>query len=195
MYSIFIYIYWIHWILIKRHKGILIFTCGAFGESFLPIITARNNYLYFQLFITARHSKYLSLKWKHYNTRNKQLCRTIFALGICHGQLWQKNWQIYNLSFIYCHLFIMTYTQGHYYDSFSQSLWYISQIRIEILKTTGSIFTSLCRLCTSKKQFLISLNKLQMLWFIHINDYVQFSPLSYIIICLCWSKCIAMDME
>ena len=69
--------------------------------------------------------------------------------------------------------------------SFTQSLWYISQIRIEILKTTCSIFTSLCHLCTSKKQFLISLNKLQMLWYIHANDYVQFSALSYIINCLC----------
>ena len=30
----------------------------------------------------------------------------------------------------------------------SQSLWFISQIRIEILKTTCSIFTSVCHLCT-----------------------------------------------
>jgi hypothetical protein len=69
--------------------------------------------------------------------------------------------------------------------SISQSLWYISPIRIEILKTTSSIFTSLCHLCTSKKHFLIYLNKLQMLWYIHANDYVQLSALSYIINCLC----------
>jgi len=36
-----------------------------------------------------------------------------------------------------------------------------------------------------KKQFLISLNKLQMLWYIHANDYIQFSAVSYIINCLC----------
>ena len=68
--------------------------------------------------------------------------------------------------------------------SFTQSLWYISQIRIEILKTTCSIFTSLCHLCTSKKKFLISWNKLHMLWYIHAKDD-QFSALSYIINCLC----------
>ena len=68
--------------------------------------------------------------------------------------------------------------------SFSQSLWLISQIRIEILKTTCSIFTSVCHLCTWKKQFLIYLNTLQMLWYIHAHDYVQFSALSYIINCL-----------
>ncbi len=36
-----------------------------------------------------------------------------------------------------------------------------------------------------KKQFLILLNKLQMLWHIHANDYVQWSAVSYIIKCLC----------
>ena len=69
--------------------------------------------------------------------------------------------------------------------SFSQSLWFISQIRIDILKTTCSIFTSVCHLCTWKKQFLIYLNTLRMLWYIHAHDYVQFSALSYIINCLC----------
>lgn len=62
------------------------------------------------------------------------------------------------------------------------SLWYNFQIRIEILKTPCSIFRSLCHLCTSKKQFLISLNKLQTVAYIHANDYVQFS-VSYIICC------------
>ena len=69
-------------------------------------------------------------------------------------------------------------------NSFSQSLWYLSQIRIEILKTIVFI-TSFCLLCTSKKQFFVSLNKLQMLWYIHANDYVQFSAVSNIINCLC----------
>ena len=33
--------------------------------------------------------------------------------------------------------------------------------------------------------YLITLNKLPMLWYIHANDYVQFSALCYIINCLC----------
>jgi len=45
-----------------------------------------------------------------------------------------------------------------------------SHFRIEILKTTS------CHFCTSKKQFLISLNKLQMLQYIHANYYIQISP-------------------
>uniref|UniRef100_A0A3P8RLI5 NACHT domain-containing protein n=1 Tax=Amphiprion percula TaxID=161767 RepID=A0A3P8RLI5_AMPPE len=53
--------------------------------------------------------------------------------------------------------------------------------KIEILRTTCSIFTSLFHSYTSKKQFFISLNKLQMLWFIHENDSVQFSAVSYFI--------------
>lgn len=36
----------------------------------------------------------------------------------------------------------------------------------DILKTTCLIFI-LCHLCTSKKQSIISLNKLQMLWYLH----------------------------
>jgi hypothetical protein len=43
-----------------------------------------------------------------------------------------------------------------------------------------------CVTCAhQKKHFLISSNKLQMLWYIHANDHLQFSALSYIINCLC----------
>lgn len=54
---------------------------------------------------------------------------------------------------------------------FFLSLWYISQTRIIV------------PLAHIKKQFLISLNKFQMLWYIHANDYVQFSAITYTINC------------
>ncbi len=40
-------------------------------------------------------------------------------------------------------------------------------------------------LCTSWKQFLILLNKLWLLWYIHATDYVDLSAVSYIISCYC----------
>jgi len=40
-----------------------------------------------------------------------------------------------------------------------------------------------------KKQFLIYLNKLQMLWHIYANDNVQFSAFYYQLLMPCWSKC------
>jgi len=47
--------------------------------------------------------------------------------------------------------------------------------------------TSSSHLCTLKKQFLILLNKLGLLWYILANDYVQLSAVSYIATLL---KCI-----
>ena len=74
-------------------------------------------------------------------------------------------------------------------DIFSQSLWYISQIRMDILKTTCSIFKSLCHFCTSNKQFLISLKKLQMLCTsMQRLCTILCSFLHYQLLVSCWSK-------
>jgi hypothetical protein len=108
-----------------------------------------------------------------YNTDYLHLCISFLSFNAKQMIFYQ---------FVFNLLSIILPNKKPMYYSIAQSLWYISQIRIEILKTTCSIFTSLCRLCTSKKQFLISL--LQMLLYIHANDYVQFSALSYIINCL-----------
>lgn len=56
---------------------------------------------------------------------------------------------------------------------------------LKFSKTTCSVSTSLSKLCTSLKQFLILPNKLIMLRNIQANDCVQLSVVSYIISCLC----------
>ena len=58
-------------------------------------------------------------------------------------------------------------------------------LRSELKFSKVSVQSSLCHFCPSKNQFLIYFNKLQMLWYIHANDHLQFSALSYIINCLC----------
>ena len=114
-------------------------------------------------------------------------CEIIMSYGTsCQPLLWQYEiiMEISSLSSV-C----------HFEYSFSQSLWYISQIRIEILKTTCSI-SHHCVTCAHKKKSLL------FLWTI-ASALVHPCKILCIILCSilhcqllmsCLSKCILMGV-
>lgn len=81
------------------------------------------------------------------------LCCVTFFLDACYGTKAPPRGLLSNLY------------------SISHLLWYVSQIRIYFLKTCPAS-TSSRHVWTSVKRCFIILDKLQMLWYIHTNDYI-----------------------
>lgn len=115
-----------------------------------------------------------------YMKGNANLCRAIVRAGARLGVNNNQGINIFNYQvatkqllfrllgkfshFIIYQAFIMYY-------SFSQSRWYISQISIEIHK--NYLFN------LHIKAISLCFEHYQMLWHIHVNDYIQLSAVSY----------------